>query len=111
MNKMRATLFLSTEVLDSLARYARTHRLGSSSQAAEQLLRQALFCQADEYLEERVIPSIRDAIREEFAALHVAPDGHEWAHTTGLKLLEPVYDGRLTPESADRQPHSTAKAR
>ncbi len=111
MNKMRATLFLSTEVLDSLARYARTHRLGSPSQAAEQLLRQALFCQADEYLQERVIPSIRDVIREELAGLRTAPDGYECPHKAGLKLLEPVHDGRLTPSNADRQPHSTAKAR
>ncbi len=111
MNKMRATLFLSSEVLDSLARYARTHRLGSPSQAAEQLLRQALFCQADEYLQERVIPSIRDAIREELAGLRTAPDGYECPHKAGLKLLEPVHDGRLTPESADRKGRCCAKAR
>ncbi len=67
MAKLRTTLFLSRDVLDALARHARTRHLGSASQAAEQLLRQALFCHTEEYVEERVLPSIREVIREELA--------------------------------------------
>ena len=69
MAKTRIHLCLTEDVIDTLSRHARARRLGSASQAAEQLLRQALFCQPDEYLEERVIPSIREAIREELAGM------------------------------------------
>lgn len=73
MSKLRTTLFLSPDVLDALGRHARTRRLGSPSQAADQLLRQALFCHTEEYVEERVLPSIRAAIREELADRDARP--------------------------------------
>ncbi len=93
MAKLRTTLFLSPDVLDALARHARTRRLGSASQAAEHLLRQALFCYTEEYVQEHLLPSIREAIREEFAALD--GDGHR-----SLSQL----DGKTQPLGTERQP-------
>ena len=85
MAKTRIHLCLTEDVIDALSRHARARRLGSASQAAEHLLRQALFCQPDEYVEERVLPSIREAIREELATMGFLDTGdrHRECRVTG----------------------------
>ncbi len=68
MAKDKHVLFLSPEVGRALCEYTRAHRLRSTSQAADQLLRRALLGQIGEGIEAVLIPSIREAVRQELAA-------------------------------------------
>ena len=69
MAKDKHVLFLSPEVGRALAEYTRLHGLGSTSQGAEQLLRRALLGEVGDSIGAVLLPSIREAVRLELAAL------------------------------------------
>ena len=68
MAKSKHVLFLSPAVEAALVEYTRIHRYGSTSQAADELLRRALLGTIGEGIEAVLIPSIREAVRLEIAA-------------------------------------------
>ncbi len=68
MAKTKHVLFLSPAVEEALVEYTRIHKLGSTSQAADELLRKALLGTIGDGIEAVLIPSIREAVRLELAA-------------------------------------------
>ncbi len=107
MAKDRHVLFLSPDVVRALKEYTRLHRLGSVSQSADQLLRKALLGEIGDCIEAVLIPSIREAVRLELAALD--GNGHRSLSQLDGKT-QPLGTEPQAPEAPDERPE-LAKAR
>ncbi|MDP9382764.1 MAG: hypothetical protein M3Q29_22000 [Chloroflexota bacterium] len=100
MAKDRHVLFLSPDVVRALTEYTRLHRLGSVSQSADQLLRRALLGEIGDCIEALLIPSIREAVRLELAAL----DGDGQGSFRGTDSCAACQTGgRIQPLGTERQ--------